>query len=484
MTTVSYTGSISSTGIGSGLDVNSIVTKLMSVESLPLTTLQNTASKLNTQLSAIGQLKSLTSAMRDAANKLTSLGLWKATKTSSSDTSAVTATTDTGAATGNYAVNVQTLASGQTVSSGAFLSSDSTVGQGTLTIELGSWSTDVPPVFSLNSGSSGLPIQVAAGDSLAAIRDKINASGSGVTATIVNDASGARLAVRSNDTGAENGFRMTGADDGTGSGAGLGALTYDPATPASSAMTLNQPAVNASATVNGISITSATNTLTGVADGLTLNLLKKTTGDVSVGVNNDDAAVTSAVNAFVSAYNGLANYIQSQTKYDPTSKTAGTLQGDFTTNNEESQMRGVINQQTTVSGLYSSLSDVGILVQADGTMAVDSTKLNSALAHRSDLKNLFMADGSTNDAQGFMTRFREMGDAMLNSDGSLTTRTSSIQTMLKSNSDDQAAMQARLDQTQQRLLAQYQALDTTMAQLTATASYLTGQLAAMNKTTA
>lgn len=477
------TGSISSTGIGSGLDVNSIVGKLMAIESQPLTTLQSTASSLNTQLSAIGQLKSLTSAMRDAADKLTSLDLWNSTTTSSSDSASVTASTDSGAAVGSYAVSVQALASAQTVSSSAFASGSATVGQGSLTLELGSWdSTQNPPVFTGKSGASAVTIDIAAGDSLSAIRDKINAAGAGVTATIINDASGARLSLRSSATGAENGFRVTAADDGSSGGTGLDALAYDPGNPSAGAMSLNQSAANAQATINGIAISSASNTLTGVADGLTLNLLRTTSSTVTVGVAANDGAVTSAVNAFVSAYNSLAGYIATQTKYDPTSKTAGTLQGDFTTVGEQSQLRGVLNQATGMTGLYSTLSDVGISVQADGTLAVDSTKLTSALGHRSDLKQLFMADGDTAAQQGFMTRFRALGDNLLGTDGSLSTRTTGIQAMLKTNSDDQASMQTRLDQTQQRLMAQYQALDTMMAQLNATSSYLTNQLAAMTKT--
>ena len=119
MSTTSATGSITSTGIGSGLDVNAIVSKLMSVESQPLTLLQNEATSLNSTLSAVGQLKSLTSTMRDAASALTSLDLWNGTKSSSTDSSSVSATSDDGAAVGNYSVTVSALASAQTVSSQA-----------------------------------------------------------------------------------------------------------------------------------------------------------------------------------------------------------------------------------------------------------------------------------------------------------------------------------------------------------------------------
>ena len=466
MSTTSATGSITSTGIGSGLDVNAIVSKLMSVESQPLTLLQNEATSLNSTLSAVGQLKSLTSTMRDAASALTSLDLWNGTKSSSTDSSSVSATSDDGAAVGNYSVTVSALASAQTVSSQAYGSSSSTLGEGTLSFQVGS--------------NAAVDISIAATDTLANVRDKINAANAGVTATIINDASGARLAFTAKNTGTANAFTVTGTETGSGS-PGLAALTYDPNN-SGSAMVLNQQAADAKARINGIDITSSSNTLSGVADGLTITLQKTTSSPVTVAVTADNDAVTSAVNKFVSAYNGLMSYIKTQTKYHPTSKTAGTLQGDFTTVGEQAQMRNVLNNAFSGNSSFKNLSQVGITIGSDGTMAVDSTKLTDAMSHRADLKELFMADGSTAETQGFMTRFRELGDTLLATDGSLTTRTNSLNAMLKTNGQDQSNMQDRLDQTQARLLKQYQALDTMMAQLSSTSSYLTQQLTALSKT--
>ena len=476
-TSVSSTGSISSAGLGSGLDVTSIVSSLMAVESRPLTLLQNSAASLNTQVSAFGQLQSLTSGMRDAANALTSLTLWSQTTSSSSDASSVSVSTSGTAATGKYSVSVQNLAQAQTVSSSAFASGSTLVGEGTLTIELGGYASDgSSTAFTAKPGSTPISISIGPGESsLAGIRDKINAAGAGVTASIVTDASGARLAIRSSSTGAQNAFRIT-----TGDSA-LSGLTYDGSTGADSAMTLNQSALDANATINGIAVTSASNTLDGVADGLTMTLLKTTTSNVDVGVSADSGAVTSAVNKFVSAFNSLAGYIQTQTKYDAASKTGGVLQGDRTVTQLQGQLRGIINQAMT-GGKYSVLSDVGITMQSDGTLAVDNTRLSNAVANRSDLKQLFTAYGDTAATQGFMTRFRNLGDSLLNQGGAIPTRNTSLQSMLKSNSDSQTSMQNRLDQVQARLQKQYQALDTAMAQLSSTSSYLTQQLAAMNKT--
>jgi flagellar hook-associated protein 2 len=477
-TSVSSTGSISSAGLGSGLDVNSIVSSLMAVESRPLTLLQKAASSLNTQVSAFGQLQSLSAGMRDAASALTSLSLWNQTTSSSSDASSVAVSTSGSAAVGSYGVSVQNLAQAQTVSSSAYASSGTVVGEGTLTIELGGYAADgsssSPTIFTPRSGSSAISVTIGTGDSsLASIRDKINAAGAGVTASIVTDASGARLAIRSSNTGAQNAFRISSGDSA------LAGLTYDGSTDATSAMTLNQGALDANATINGIAVSSASNKLDGVADGLTMTLLKANTGNVDVGVSADSAAVTSAVTKFVSAFNSLASYIHSNTKYDATSKTGGVLQGDRTVTQLQGQMRSVINQAMK-GGKFSVLSEAGISMQSDGTLAVDSSKLSNAVANRSDLKHLFADFGSTPDTQGFMTRFRNLGDSLLNQGGAIPTRETSLQSMLKSNGDSQTAMQNRLDQIQARLRKQYQALDTSMAQLNSTSNYLTQQLAAMN----
>jgi flagellar hook-associated protein 2 len=476
--------SITSTGVGSGLDVNAIVTQLMAIEARPLTLLQQDKTNLNTQLSAFGTLQSLTSAMRDAANKVASVSLWQQTVATSSDTGSVTVSTAGGAATGAYSVAVQSLASMQTVSSRAFASSSETLGEGTLTIELGSWAGEPAPTgFTAKSGSTPVSISIGPGEtSLASIRDKINAAGAGVTASIVNDASGARLALRSSATGAENAFRISASetvDDGNAA-SGLSALAFDAAGGASQ-MTRNQSAGDARATVNGIAVTSASNTLDGVADGMTLTLLKTTSSDVSVNVGADGASVKTAITSFVKAFNDLAANIRDQTKYDPQSKVAGTLQGDRVVGSVLSQLRGVINQPSSASSVYSQLSDLGITMQSDGTLAVDGTKLDAAIANRAELRKVLATDGATSGVSGFMDRFRDLGNALLGTDGSLQTRTASLQSMMSRNDKSQSAMQDRLTQTEARLRAQYQALDTNMAKLNGLQNYLTGQLAALSK---
>lgn len=478
---------ISSPGIGSGLDVNTIVAQLMVLERRPLDILNKQESGLNTQLSNMGQLNSYTSAMRDKASALTSLTMWNRTTASSSDTSYVTVSSASGAATGRYAVSVQALAAGQTASSRAFASATDTLNEGTLTIELGEWTpgataTDPPTGFTPKDGSTAVSISIGPGEtSLEAIRDKINNAGAGVTATIINDANGARLSLRSSETGAENGFRVTAtetADDGVAAN-GLSALVYNPPA-AGSQMTRNQAAQNAKATINGIELSSASNTLENVADGLTINLLRETTTAVDVNVTDDTASVKQGVLDFVKAFNDLANYLRTQTAYNAETKTGGVFQGDSSIVGFQRQLRAVLNEESSASDVWATLSDIGISMKSDGTLETNTSKLDAALGDLPELRKLLATDGATTAQSGFMDRFRDLGDSVLGFDGLFETRNASLKAGIERLDDRQAQMEQRLTQTEARLRAQYTALDSTMARLSTLSSYVGQQMAALS----
>src|SRR5580765_5176557 len=193
---------VSSAGIGSGLDVNSIITQLMAIEQQPLTVLQTKATTIQSTVSEYGKIKSAISTMRDLASKLAS----------------------TGSSAGTYSVEVQKLASVQTLAT-AVQPATAALGGGTLHIELGTWGAGETS-FTPKAGATAVDVTVAATDTLADVRDKINASGAGVTALVMTDSTGSRLLIRSNATGAENGFRTTVADDdgGNADAAGLSTL--------------------------------------------------------------------------------------------------------------------------------------------------------------------------------------------------------------------------------------------------------------------
>lgn len=474
--------SISSAGIGSGLDVSSIITQLMAVEKAPLTQMQKDASKVQSKLSAYGTIQSHVAALRDAAQKLTQPSTWGDTSATSTDASVVTATTDSSAIAAAYSLTVQQLASAQTLVSKAWPASVSTVGSGHLRIEMGSWSAGQTS-FTPKSGSSGIDVFVSATDTLADVRDKINSAKTGVMASIVNDASGARLVMRSAETGATNAFRVTATDDdGSNSDSnGLSALAFDPSSSVA-AMSQTQEAVNAQATINGLSVTSTSNTLTQVVDGVTLKLGKVSSSPVGVSIESNTGSMKTAVTAFADAYNNLAKYLSTQTAFNAGTKTGGTLQGDSGTNALRSAMRNIIGDTGTMSGAFSRLADIGLNPQANGTLTVDSTKLDNALSGRlGDVKALFAAsDTGTTTGNGFATRLREWSDKLLSFDGSLTTRSSSLQRELDANSKRQNDFSERMTSVEARLRKQYTALDAQMSKLHALSSYVTQQITTMN----
>ncbi len=474
---------ITSLGIGSGLDINSMVTQLVALESRPLTQMQTAAKSLQTQISSYGTLNSLFSALQTAANKLNSATLWTQATASSSDTTAVSVTGGAGAATGNYAVRVESLASSQTVASGsAFTNSSELVGAGTLTIELGGWEDRPPLTFVPKVGGGGaVSIEASDTDTLATLRDKINAADAGVTASIVTDSSGARLSMRSTNTGVENGFRVVAYDDdGDGvDNAGLSRFAYDPESGAN-VMTLKQAAGNAKATVNGIGVESASNEIDGVVEGLTLTLRKQTTTDVDIAVSSDREGIKTAIKGFSDAYNNLAKTIADQTKYDATTKVAGALQGDSAVGSLQRQLRSVLNAPSGASSVFSRLSDIGLEVQRDGSLSVDSAKLDSATANLPELKKAFAnldTGNSTND--GFARRYAALASQVLGVDGTLTTRTEGLRSRLERNGTDQERLSDRVERYQARLVAQYTAMDANLSKLNALSSYLTQQLASL-----
>jgi len=466
--------SVTSAGIGSGLDVESIITKLMAVEKAPVVQLQTEATKIQSKISAYGSIQSSVSGFRDAALALTKSSLWSATTATSADTSAITVSSGSSAAAGNYSVSVQSLAAAQSVASTSFASSSTVVGEGALTIDVGSWDVGEPG-FKARATISSMNIAISATDTLADVRDKINAAGGGVSASIVTDSSGARLVLSSTSTGVENGFRVT------ASGAGPSAFAYD-ATDGSAAMKRSQSAADAKAKINGLDITSASNTLNDVVQGLTMNLQKVTTGDVQVSVAQDNTAIKGAISSFVAAYNGLSSLLKSQTKYDESTKTAGTLQGDSTAVSLQRQLRSVLTAPGTASSTFSNLSSLGLEIQSDGTLRVSDTKLNNALTKLPEMKKAFAnSDVANSDNDGFAQKLRALGDQALGTDGGLAARTAGLNSTLKLNSERQDAITDRMTATEKRLRAQYTALDTKMAGLNTLSTYISQQITNWNK---
>ena len=473
---------ISSIGIGSGLDVNSIVSKLVDLEKQPLTGLRVKAVNFTAELSIYGTIKSQVSALNDVALSLGTAALWNPLAVSSSNSAAVTASATGVPSKASYSLEVQQLARVQSVASDS-VAAGTAMGTGSLTLQLGTWSSN----FGAFTAGAAPAVTVTIGvgeDSLTGIASKINNANAGVTATVLTDSSGQRLSIRSNSTGATSGFRVQVADDDAtnNDNAGLSRLAFDPAT-AASGMATNlstaQQARDANATLNGVPVTSNTNTFANLVPGLSFQVAQVTTAPVTVSVAQDTTAIKKTILDFVAAYNTLNSTLTQATAYNAATKTGSVLQGDATTVGLQNAMRSMIGSVTGGGGI-SRISDIGITLQRDGSL-VAGAKLDTALQDVDAVKNFFTVNNNDPASNGFGLKLKSFTQGLLSFDGTMNNKTAAIQSTIDHNLSDQQKVTDRAAVVEARLRTQYSALDTQMASLSALNNYVTQQVALWNK---
>lgn len=469
--------SIASLGIGSGLDLNTLLANIQNAESAGLTAITNQQKSYSTKLSAYGQVKSALSSFQTAATALGKSSFFGSVTASSSNTATLTATADTTAVAGSYAINVTQMAQAQSLVSAGQASATAAIGGGIVKIELGTTSGGV-----FTPGSAA-PVQVTVGAnaSLNDIRDAINGANAGVTASIINDGTGTpyRLTISANSTGAASTMRLTVSDNGGLSSAALaGVLAYDPA--GTKAMAQTVAGTDAKLTVNGINVTSASNSVAGAAQGVTLNLLAL--GASTVTIKSDQATITNAVQNFVNAYNKLQGTVAALTAYDPSTKTGSPLLGDGTTRSIQTQFQAALNVAQPTSGPndLSTLMQVGIGFQTDGTLSLDTAKLSAALtSNLAGVQKLFAgADGKS----GFGNQISNLVTNVTGSNGNLTNATKGIDDTLRALRNRYDAESGRINTMMDGYRAQFTQLDLLVGKMNSTSSYLTQQFSAMNGT--
>ena len=453
---------ISSPGLGSNLDVKSIVSQLVALEKKPLDALKLQAATVQTKISAFGQVKSLVSTLSDTLSKLTSVTGWNAVNATSSNSNAVSVSAIGGTLPTAFTVEVSVLAKAKATASAAVLPVGGAIGAGTLT-------------FTPVSGTA-VDVAVTATDTVSDVASKINGANAGVTATILNDASGERLLLRSNNTGVAGGFTLSVADaDGNNADAlGLSRLVVG--------TTTTTAATDAAATVNGIPVTSSTNTFATTVSGVTFNALQVTTAPVEISINKNTTDVQKNIDAFVAAYNAINDILNEATKYDPATKGAGLLQGDSTALTLQNSLRSAIQSVTTGSSVFSRLADVGITQERGGNLSVDSTKLAAGLANTEELKKLFRNTGG-GAADGIAVKIKAVTTSLLSSTGFFQTKDSSLKLALSQNAKNQLQFNERVTKFEANLNARYSALDTKMASLNALNAYVSQQVTTWNKST-
>ncbi|MGC6387187.1 flagellar filament capping protein FliD [Ewingella sp. S1.OA.A_B6] len=466
---------ISSLGIGSGLDLNTLLANLTTGEKARLAPITTAQTSYSAKLSAYGTLQSSLQSFADATAALNSPDVYAATTATSSNTSAFTATTAAGAAAGRYAVNVTTLAQAQVLVSGTAKDSSTA---------LGGTSTNGTRSLSITQGD-GKPVTISLTDdqtSLAGMRDAINGADAGVTASILKVTDGSyQLIVSANDTGTDSKMTLSVTGDDT-----LNKFVgYDSATN-TGGMSQNVEAKNAQLSVNGIALERQSNTVTDAPEGITLNLLATTDSAATLTVKKDTSDANTKIQAFVTAYNALQTTFTSLTKYtavdsntDTQNTSNGALLGDSALRTIQTQLKSAVSSAFNSNGI-SSLSSIGITTDpGTGNLKVDSTKLDNALANNtSDVKTMLLGDGSTT---GVITKLNNLNVSYLDSStGTIANAKTAVNTTLKGLTEQYNKVNDSINATIARYKTQFTALDVAIQKLNSTADYLTKQFDAMS----
>ncbi|GGP24596.1 hypothetical protein GCM10010971_04150 [Silvimonas amylolytica] len=384
-------------GIGSGIDISGIISQLMQVEQQPLLALQKQEASYDAQLSALGTLQG---ALTDFQSTLTALSDPTKLQLSTAklaNSSVGTATATNAAQQGSHSLQVSQLAQNQVVASADVSSPNNPVGTGSLTISFGSY--DSTSGFSANASQQAITVNIdSTNNNLFGLRDAINAAKGGVTASIINDGGGFRLVLSSNTTGQVNGMKITAT--GANGDTGLNAFAFDPAS-TTNTTTVTQKAQDAQFTLDGITISKPTNTISDVLSGVTLNLTGTNTDATTLTIGTDSTTLVKNVQAMVDGYNNFMSQLSSLTGYDTTTQTAGILNGQYALNSIKTQMRSVFNKALGGSNAYQSLFDVGVGFDDKGNMTLDQDKLSSAAqSNPQALATLFAAGTSVSKPGG------------------------------------------------------------------------------------
>ncbi|MDD3759052.1 MAG: flagellar filament capping protein FliD [Advenella sp.] len=446
---------ISSIGVGSGLDLSSLLDGLRTSEESALTTITQRKSTENARLSAYGQLSSAVEKLQTAAKAFegdTTFGQYTASQTGDS----FSASASSSAVAGSYRIQVTSLASTQTLIANGVADKAATNGTGGVV------------KFTLENGEVKTLDLSGKSTSLQDIAKAINADKElGLSASIMNDGSGTpyRLMISTTATGMQASISDITVDDN----AELGTLLNK------TGMT-EQAASDAVVKVNGIEIIQATNKLDDVIQGVTLNLSKVDTEAQTLTVTRNDDKTKSAINEFINAYNNVQKFIKSSTAY--TEGAGGSiLNGDNTARTVQTRLSGIMSFQSSNGGAFKTLSDLGIRTQADGTIKLDDAKFSKALAeNRDDIAKLFQ-----DKTNGIATYTQDITKGLINStSGIVTTASNGAKTRIEDLDSQYERKQAQIEATMERYRAQFTALDSLVAKMNGTSAYLSQQLSMWN----
>ena len=447
----------SSLGIGTGVDLQSMLTSILAAERTPITVANTKISATNAKISLYGTLKSKLDALQTASDTLRFPSKLSAISATSSDSTVVGANAAFNAAIGSYSLDVKQLASAQKSFSNSY-TSGTTFDSGQLTFTVG--------------GIVATPIDLTGPATLQEVGAQINSAKVGVTATVITSGDGSQRMILTGDkSGSGNGFSLVSTATPSGSQSSLGIfddLTAQEILDGTDTLQRSE-AKDAEMTIDGISVSSSTNSFSSSIEGLTLTAVKL--GQSKVTVQNDATKITAAVQAFVDSYNDVASLIKNNSGYNATAKTSQPLNGDSAS---RSILESLGSARTTIpdslsAATFKTLADLGVTIQQSGLLSLDSSKLSNAIStSASEAVKTLNAYG-----ESFGTKVVELQGI----GGAFSNRLSSLNATVKRDQDRVAALEVRVELIEKRYRAQFTALDKYVNAMQTTSSALTQQLA-------
>lgn len=436
----------SSLGVGSGLDLETLVQGLVRAERQPVEARLNRGrSAAQTRLSALGSLKSAVAGLATAVKALQDLRV--GVSASSSDSAKVAVVARSEAAPGSFQVRVLSLASAQSLASEAFADQDASLGTGELTLAVGEKTAQ------LSFGPEGA--------SLKEVRDAINGSGLAVRAVIVRDGEDFRLLLTSGKTGAAGELSLA-------VSGGLDSRL------ASAAMAVTAPAQDAAYTINGLTLSASSNVIEDAIPGVTLTLKAETDAALDINITADRQGARTRLNTMVTAFNRLVDNMAAAGRADPEGGNSGPLVGDATLRSVQSRIAGAFSAGIDAGadgGRFSTLLDLGLSTDLQGRARLDADRFAAALEEdQAGVEALVSAF-----AEGFATTL----EGFSGPGGILGTRTDNLNAELRRIEQQRAALDQRMEQVEARFRAQFSALDSLLSQFQNTSAFLAQQLAGL-----
>lgn len=465
------------TGINTGIEIGSIVSAMVAAEKAPK---QNQLARLQTaaesKFSALGTLKGALSELQTALKELKDPKLYEKRTATSSKTEALTATATSSAAGGTYKISIDRLATSSKVATGSISKDFTAAGAGSLTVKLG-------------ASDAGVAVDIAEGDSLSAVRDKLNIAlkDKGITANVINNPADdtSRLVLSAKESGDGNDIYIE-SDSPALASLKIGAIDYsDPDKPVGNLAAVSGgsagylvQAQNALFSVDGLALSSAKNSVSDVIPDVTLSLSQKTEPEkpLTLTIDQDRGGVKSTVKKFVDTYNKLISTTRSLTNVtsvgDDKAPVTGALVGDSSVRNLLSAVQGELTDSNGEAGGFRSLAELGITTQKDGKLQIDDTKLNQVLeSDYAGVGNFLSGDN------GLMNRLNGKVDVYLRTGGLLQQRMDGLQTTRSDITKQQENLDRRMTEMQTRLYKQFVAMDSLVGQMRNTSNGLLSALA-------